>query len=58
MLQYMWEKSQSYTDQSIMWFRMLYLHQEAMLQSWGGFTMPNGLGGEEQLHQLLGAELD
>lgn len=42
---------------NITWFPTLYLHQEAMLQSWGGFTMPDGLGGEEQLHQLLGAEL-
>lgn len=36
---------------------MLYLYQEAMLQSWGGFTVPNGLGGEKQLYQLLGTKL-
>lgn len=37
---------------------MLYLHQEAMLQSWGGLTVTNGLGREEQLDQLFGTQLD
>lgn len=29
---------------------MLYLYQEAVLQSWGGLTVPDGLGGEKQLY--------
>lgn len=36
---------------------ILYLYQEAMLQRWGGLTVPDGLGGEKQLHQLFATKL-
>lgn len=35
---------------------MRYLDQEAVLQGWAGLTVLDGLGGEKELNQLLGAE--
>lgn len=35
----------------------LYLNQEAVLQSWGDLTVPDGLRGEKQLYQLFGTKL-